>query len=341
MGVFEQNTKKGLPLVRASVAAPVVAALRRAGVEPAVVLDPLGVSEAQVMDRQNFLPHGTIYKIHQAAADATSPDFCAQVGQSIDLVRFLPLGDMLAEALTLGDFFTRYTQAVSKESNAVTQSLLVEGEHAYFSAKRNFSISVSPGQTDAFLASIWVSLLHRVLDFRWDPSQIILRVSEPDVLPKHFHGVQAIKCSPQGFSIRFPSPWLSHRLLSETLENPSDLTSDFLDQHAPQDFLAGLQGLIRIHLGEPGFGVDELARLCGFHRETLNNRLASYGQSASQVISAVKPEEAKKLLGPVGKSVGETALRLGYADPTAFSRAFRKWSGMSPSGFKKTVKELG
>ena len=61
MDVFEQNTKKALPLVRASVAAPVVAALRRAGVEPAVVLDPLGVSEAQVMDRQNFLPHGTIY----------------------------------------------------------------------------------------------------------------------------------------------------------------------------------------------------------------------------------------------------------------------------------------
>ncbi|WP_170332105.1 helix-turn-helix domain-containing protein [Ruegeria arenilitoris] len=73
----------------------------------------------------------------------------------------------------------------------------------------------------------------------------------------------------------------------------------------------------------------------------MNNRLAPYGQSASQVISGVKLEEAKKLLGPAGKSVGETALRLGYADSTAFSRAFRKWSGMSPSDFKKTVKELG
>ena len=341
MDAFEQKTKKALPLVRASVAAPVVAALRGAGVEPAFVLDPLGVSESQVMDRQNFLPHETIYKIHQAAADATSPDFCAQVGQSIDLVRFLPLGDMLAKALTLGDFFTRYTQAVSKESNAVTQSLLVEGEHAYFSAKRNFKLSVSPGQTDAFLAGIWISLLHRVLDFRWDPSQIILRVSEPDVLPRHFHGVQAIKCSPQGFSIRFPSTWLSHQLTPEILENPSGLTRATLDQHAPRDFLAGLQGLIRIHLAEPGFGVDQLARLCGFHRETLNNRLAPYGQSPSQVISGVKLEEAKKLLGPGGMSVGETALRLGYADSTAFSRAFRNWSGMSPSAYRNLVKGQG
>ncbi|WP_254442664.1 helix-turn-helix domain-containing protein [Ruegeria arenilitoris] len=34
-------------------------------------------------------------------------------------------------------------------------------------------------------------------------------------------------------------------------------------------------------------------------------------------------------------------MRLGYSDSTAFSRAFRKWSGMSPSDFKRIVKERG
>ena len=130
---------QSLPLVRASVAAPVVGALRNVGIEPAFVLDPLGLNEAQIMDPLNFLPHDTIYQVYLAVAEATSPDFCAQVGQSVDLVQFLPLGDALAEALTLGDFFTRFTQVVSKESNAVTQSLFVEGENAYFSAKKEFS----------------------------------------------------------------------------------------------------------------------------------------------------------------------------------------------------------
>lgn len=166
-----------------------IAALRTAGVEPAFVLDPLGLNEAKIMDRQRFLLHDVIYQVVQSASEATAPDFCASVGQSTDLVQFLPLGDMLNEAVTLGDFFTRFTQAVSKESNATTQSLFVEENHAYFSAKRNFHPTVSPGQTDAFLASIWISLLHRVLDFRWDPHEIILRVSDPDALPKQFHGV--------------------------------------------------------------------------------------------------------------------------------------------------------
>ncbi|MFY0660347.1 MAG: helix-turn-helix domain-containing protein [Shimia sp.] len=330
---------QSLPLVRASVAAPVVGALRNVGIEPAFVLGPLSLNEAQIMDPLNFLPHDTIYQVYLAVAEATSPDFCAQVGQSVDLVQFLPLGDALAEALTLGDFFTRFTQVVSKESNAVTQSLFVEGENAYFSAKRNFQVSTSPGQTDAFLTSIWISLLHRVLDFRWDPTQIILRVSDPDALPKQFHGVQAVKCGPQGFSIRFPSNWLSYRLFPEALENPPNLRILDRDLAAPQDFLAGLEGLIRVHLAEPGFGVDELANLCGFHRETLNNRLEPYGQTASQVIVRLKQEAAESLLIKGWKSVGETAQRLGYRDPTAFSRAFRKWTGMSPAAFKKSNKE--
>ncbi|MBO9453041.1 helix-turn-helix domain-containing protein [Tropicibacter sp. R16_0] len=335
----DNSSEQSIPLVRASVAAPVIAALRKVGVEPAFVLDPLGLNEAQVMDRQKFLPHDTVYRIYNAVADATSPDFCGKVGQSVDLIQFLPLGDMLAEALTLGDFLTRYTQAVSKESNAVTQSLFVEGDHTYFSAKRNFRVSTSPGQTDAFLSSIWVSLLHRVMDFRWDPSQIILRVSDPDALPRQFHGVHPIKCGHQGFSIRFPSSWLSHRLAPEVLENGPDLSISDDDLAAPQDFLAGLESLIRFHLADPGFGVDELASLCGFHRETLNNRLAPYGQSASQVIVSIKLSEAKKLLGEEHRTVSETALRLGYADPTAFSRAFRKWTGMSPAAFRKSAKE--
>ena len=333
------NTGKSLPLVRASVAGPVVAALYDVGIQPALVLDPLGLNEAQVMDPQNFVPHDTVYRIYLAVAEATSPDFCAQVGQSVDLVQFLLLGDMLADALTLGDLFTRFTRVVSRESNAVTQSLFVEGEHAHFSAQRRFKVSVSPGQSDAFQASIWISLLYRVLKFRWDPNQLILRVSEPEALPKEFHGVRAIKCTPQGFSIRFPSTWLSYRLAQEDLQNPPGLGLMDKNLAAPQDFLVGLEGLVRVHVAEPGFGVDELASLCGFHRETLNNRLAPYDVTASQVIARIKQETAKQLLVKGNKTVGEAAQELGYADPTAFSRAFRKWTGMSPTAFKKNLQE--
>lgn len=334
-----KKSGKTLPLVRAAVAGPVVAALRKVSIEPAFVLDPLGLNEAQVMDRQNFVPHDTVYQIFQAVADASSPVFCAKVGQSVDLVRFLPLGNMLADALTLGDFFTRFTQAVSKESNAVTQSLLVEDEHAYFHARRNFAVSVSPAQADAFLASVWISLLHRVLDFRWDPHQVILQVCDPDALPEQFHGVKAIQCGPQGFSIRFPSNWLSYRLTQEVLENPSDLRINDNDLAAPLDFLAGLEGVIRVHLAEPEFGVDALADLCGFHRETLSNRLKPYGLTASQVIARLRQDAAESLLIESNTSVGETARRLGYADPTAFSRAFRKWTGMSPAAFKRSNRD--
>ncbi|WP_299425120.1 AraC family transcriptional regulator [uncultured Shimia sp.] len=333
------NPGSKLPLVRASVAAPVIAALQTVNVEPAFVLDPLGLNEAQMMDPQSFLPHDVIYQVFQAVSEATNPNFCASVGQNTDLVQFIPLGDMLTEALTLGGFFTRFTQAVSRESNATTQSLLVEESHAYFSARRSFCPTVSPGQADAFLASIWISLLHRVLDFRWDPHEIILRVSDPDALPKQFHGVKPIKCSPQGYSIRFPSSWLSYSLTPQVLENAPDVLAQGRDLVAPIDFLAGLEGLIGNHLATPGFGVEKLAKLCGIHPDTLNSRLTKYDQTASQVITRLKREQAEKLLRQDGHSVNNVAAGLGYSDPTAFSRAFRKWTGMSPSAFRRSQKD--
>ncbi|WP_380053031.1 helix-turn-helix domain-containing protein [Falsihalocynthiibacter sp. SS001] len=75
-------------------------------------------------------------------------------------------------------------------------------------------------------------------------------------------------------------------------------------------------------MSEPEFGVSELANLCGTHRETQNNRLKTYGLTGSTLVAQLKLVEAEKLLAKDKRSVGETALKLGYSDPTAFSRGF-------------------
>lgn len=109
-----------LPLVRATVLAPVVAALRARGRDPDEVFAHLGVNAVQIVTAESFLSHDVVYAAFDAAAAVEGPDFCIKVGQTVDLKSFLPKGQMLAEAMTLGDLFTRFTQIVSKESNAVS-----------------------------------------------------------------------------------------------------------------------------------------------------------------------------------------------------------------------------
>lgn len=328
-----------LPLVRATVLAPVFAALRARGQEPDEVFAHLNLNTAQVIAPENFLSHDDVYAAFCAAAVAEGEDFCTRVGQTVDLKGFLPKGQMLAEAMTLGDLFTRFTQIVSKESNAVSQSLLVEDDYAYFAARRHFRPSVSPSQVDGFMIGMWISLLHRVLDFRWDPREIVLQLADPGVLPKQFYGVNGIPSEKRGFSIRFPSRWLNHRLTVEALENGPEYHPTDNDLAAPVDFLTGFEGVVRSRLSDPDFSAEQAARLVGLHPNTLNARLSKRGETISTTIARVKRDMAFDLLGAKYCSVSETAQQLGFSDPTAFSRAFRRWTGQSPQAFKRSYRE--
>ncbi|MDV7144916.1 helix-turn-helix domain-containing protein [Tropicimonas sp. TH_r6] len=327
--------KDGLFLVRATVLGPVVAMTRRLDADPAFALGLHDLSEEQVLNPAAFIPHDTVYAALASIADITRPDICALAGQQTDLLNFLPRGALLGQSVTLGDFFTRFTQIVSKESNAVSFRLLIEDEHAYFTTSRNFEPEVSPGHSDAFLVGIWISLLHRVLDFRWDPTQVVLRLCDPTLLPEQFHGVRGIKSNNRGFSIRFPAAWLSLPINPEVLANHDNDIEEPVQVDVPLDYLEGFETLVRSRLSDPALTVSEAARMCSITTKVLNKRLSSYGTTASKVINRLRMEKASELLAGSDHSIRVIAQLVGLSETSALTRAFSRNFGMSPKDWRK------
>jgi AraC-like DNA-binding protein len=75
--------------------------------------------------------------------------------------------------------------------------------------------------------------------------------------------------------------------------------------------------------------VGTVARVLGCSRQTLYRRLKAEGTTFEQLLDALRRRLALRLLGE-GLSVKEIAYRLGFSDPAAFSRAFKRWTGASP-----------
>jgi AraC-like DNA-binding protein len=75
---------------------------------------------------------------------------------------------------------------------------------------------------------------------------------------------------------------------------------------------------------------DEVAKLLSMHHRTLNRRLRAEGTTFQQVLDEVRFEAACQLLDTARIPITEIAVSLGYAEPSAFSRAFRRWSGTTP-----------
>jgi len=82
----------------------------------------------------------------------------------------------------------------------------------------------------------------------------------------------------------------------------------------------------------PGF--DELTRLLGMSARTLRRRLEKEGTSYQRIKDVARRDAAIALLSREGLTVSEVAERVGFSDPSAFHRSFKKWTGQSPGSYR-------
>jgi AraC-like DNA-binding protein len=91
-----------------------------------------------------------------------------------------------------------------------------------------------------------------------------------------------------------------------------------------------LRRTLRILLLAEAASGDQVARLLSMHRRTLNRRLKAEGTTFRELLDEVRFEAACRMLDTARIPITEIAFSLGYAETSAFSRAFRRWSGATP-----------
>lgn len=80
--------------------------------------------------------------------------------------------------------------------------------------------------------------------------------------------------------------------------------------------------------------LDAVAAQLSISPQTLRRRLAEEGASFRQHKDDLRRDIAIEALTEGGETVEDIAERLGYADPSAFHRAFKRWTGTSPGSYR-------
>ena len=125
---------------------------------------------------------------------------------------------------------------------------------------------------------------------------------------------------------------LSHALLLALVQVAAQ--SDHEPQPPARRRLADLDRLVARHMGD-GWGPADYAAALAVTPGHLNRLCrAAHGTSASRRIEALSMTEARRLLAFTRLSVAEVGYRLGFADPSYFSRRFRAATGESPSDYR-------
>jgi AraC-like DNA-binding protein len=107
--------------------------------------------------------------------------------------------------------------------------------------------------------------------------------------------------------------------------------------HDAGPFSERVRRLVGEQLGATTITPGSVARALAVSRRTLSRRLAAEGTSVRDILNAVRREFACALLQDPSLSVGDIAFFLQYSEPTAFHRAFHRWTGQTPREFREAT----
>jgi AraC-like DNA-binding protein len=100
-------------------------------------------------------------------------------------------------------------------------------------------------------------------------------------------------------------------------------------------FVVSIEKRLEAVLDSGEVGIERIARDLGYSRQTLYRRLKAEGTTYEQLLDGLRRRLAIRLVREQGLSVKEAAYRLGFSDPAAFSRAFKRWTGTSPGEMRR------
>jgi AraC-like DNA-binding protein len=84
-------------------------------------------------------------------------------------------------------------------------------------------------------------------------------------------------------------------------------------------------------LGEGEPSIQHVARKLGLTPRTLQRRLADSGYTFRKLVDEVREQAGRSYIERTQLSLIEITYLLGYSDPSAFNRAFRRWTGTTPA----------
>jgi len=129
---------------------------------------------------------------------------------------------------------------------------------------------------------------------------------------------------------------------SKLLEILTDQAEELLKMITiPDSFLTAVRLQILEDLEKKKATIQEIAPLMAVSRSTFKRRLAVRGLSFRGLRNDVIRNVATKALMETDAEIGTIALKLGYSELSAFDRAFKRITGMSPTMYQKNRPLIG
>lgn len=334
------NTR--VPTVMAAAAQGLLERIAASGVDPDDVLSEAGLRRRDVADPSRRIGLSEYCRAFEIAARKTTrSNFGLEFGASFRPQQLGLLGYLAISASTLGHALRKFAAylPVHQQATHVGISTVEDGNAAVEYVILDSSIKER--QQDAELSiGMLFSLLRHVLGPHWSPIGVHLMHDRPvgrtryeellGVRPQFAQSSNRILM--RRSELDCPMPRRDEqlmRLLEQELKKQLPVSA------GSADVLARARHEIALALDSGDVELTAVARQCGLEPWTLKRRLKEQHMTFQDLVAATRYELALEQFAR-GAPITDVAIALGYSEVSAFSRAFRQWTGQSPRKFLAT-----
>lgn len=323
-----------LPSVIAGYTAPIARALENRGLDSEPILSRAGIAPADRNDPLERLTSVQVSRLFAVCVEATDdPYFGLSVARFIHASNIHALGYALMASRTLWEFCLRLERYFA----IVSQSVVLRAERTPDRVMLHFDRRTQLcGETeDAFLAFMF-RFMRLLLGKPLVPLRIDLMrdcpASGPGPYLEAFGALPNFGC--QRGTVEFAAEAIDEQLAGscpDLAQFNDRIANDCLARLNRSDIVARTRAAIVEQLSSGQCTRGQVARDLGLSQSVLQQRLGERGTGFHELLDETRCELALGYLQQPALSITEIAFLLGFTDASNFSRAFKRWTGKSPS----------
>jgi AraC-like DNA-binding protein len=324
--------------IGATLALPAV--LRSLGANPTAVLAQAGFDLTLFDNPENQVSYAARnHLIAHCVATTGCRHFGLLVGQQGNLQSLGLVGLLVKYSPDVGTALRSLVRYLHLHARGAATTLAVDGETAMLGYEIHQPHVEATDQVGDGALALMFNIMRAVCGPDWQPAEVRFAHRRPGDIAPFRRFFRAPLCfDAEENALVFSADWLN-RSLPDTdpqLRRLLQKQIDTLEARYVDDFPEQVRSVLRSAIVTGHGRSDHVAALFSMHVRTLHRRLNQFGTGFQELADEGRFEIARQMLEDSAMEVRQIAAVLDYADASAFTRAFRRWSGTTPAAWRAT-----
>ena len=324
-------------MVRIGPYMSVPAVLGERGIDPAPLLAEFGLKPAHFLHPDNTFPFREAGRLFARCAEvADCPHFALLVGQRASFSSLGIVGFLMGSAPDVRTALQEMSGHFRAHNPNVAITVVEEESFAVFGFKILQSGVESSAHILDFAMAIGLNIMQAMCGPDWHPIEMrFAHARPPDLGPYRFFG-SVLRFDEGESALVFAQQWMDSRPrgTDPLLHMMMARRIGDIEVNYSEDLVGQIRRMLPALLLQHTTSLATLAKRLGLGVRTLNRRLAAEGTTFVQLREEASNVTARQLLESTRMQASEIASVLGYANLSAFTRAFRRWEGVTPTQWR-------